>query len=123
MNNLDNKQLLDVIKKGSEYQIKAIEAAIYVAVNRNLITNSDGDEILGATIEIINKNKKNKEAEVAENRKEGQAEMIIGAIIFAIGGVITWYTYTNAVEEGGTYYVMYGSILSGLVIFFRGLFK
>jgi hypothetical protein len=43
-----------------------------------------------------------------------------GAVLLLIGIVITALTYTSASETGGTYYIVYGPIIVGIVKMIRG---
>ncbi|MCE9579733.1 MAG: hypothetical protein K8W52_41830 [Deltaproteobacteria bacterium] len=54
-----------------------------------------------------------------------QAEMRSGALICAIGILITSVTYSNAAHSahGGTYVMAWGPIVFGAARFFRGLAK
>lgn len=46
--------------------------------------------------------------------------MLTGGIIFAAGFIITFWTYSSALN-GGTYVVAWGAIIFGAIRFFRGM--
>ena len=48
------------------------------------------------------------------------ARMIVGIVIAAVGGLITWVSYSSA-NEGGTYVITWGIIAVGALIFLSGL--
>lgn len=50
-------------------------------------------------------------------------DMAIGALICAVGVVITIVTYSAASAGGGRYVVAYGAIVVGAIQFLRGLFN
>ena len=56
-------------------------------------------------------------------RKRGMRQIVIGAVIFVIGLVITVATYSSASSSptGGTYVVAYGPMILGVVYVIRGL--
>jgi hypothetical protein len=60
-------------------------------------------------------------ANVARNR--GIRQIVIGAIIFVVGLIITIATYSAASSSptGGTYFVAYGPMIIGVVSIIRGL--
>ena len=49
--------------------------------------------------------------------------MLSGLGLALLGGVLTAGMYSNAADNGGTYYVFWGLIAVGVVNFLRGLFK
>ena len=60
---------------------------------------------------------------VLRNRRlAGLGSLAFGAILAAIGGGITWATY-NSAEGGGTYVVLWGLILWGVVQMGFGVVK
>lgn len=54
-------------------------------------------------------------------RTRGMRQIIIGAIVFAVGLVITIATYASASATGGTYFVAYGPMIVGVVTLVRGI--
>jgi hypothetical protein len=59
-----------------------------------------------------------------ERRVAGRRHMITGAIVCAVGTVITVWSYTAAEEGGGGHYVIaWGAIVFGAIQFFRGLIQ
>jgi hypothetical protein len=56
-------------------------------------------------------------------RKRGMRQIVIGAVIFVIGLVITVATYGSASSSpaGGTYVVAYGPMILGVVYVIRGI--
>jgi hypothetical protein len=60
-------------------------------------------------------------ANIARNR--GIRQIVIGAVIFVIGLIITVATYSAASSSstGGTYFVAYGPMIIGVVAIVRGL--
>jgi len=56
-------------------------------------------------------------------RKRGMRQIVIGAVIFVIGLVITVATYSSASSSptGGTYVVAYGPMILGVVYVIRGI--
>jgi hypothetical protein len=57
-----------------------------------------------------------------ERRVAGRRHMVTGAVLCAIGIVITVVSY-NAAAHGGTYVVAWGAIGFGAIQFFRGLIQ
>ena len=59
----------------------------------------------------------------AANSRRGTRLIIIGGVIFAIGVVITVATYAAAADNpaGGTYFVMYGPMIGGLIAVVQGV--
>lgn len=55
--------------------------------------------------------------------KQGRVQMVIGALAAVAGLIITIWTYTGASSSptGGTYFVAYGPVIFGAVLFFQGL--
>jgi hypothetical protein len=56
-------------------------------------------------------------------RRPGLSRVITGSVVFAIGLVITIFTYSNASSSatGGTYFVAWGPMVFGLIAIIRGL--
>lgn len=54
-------------------------------------------------------------------RTRGMRQIIIGAIIIAVGLVITIVTYASASAAGGTYIVAYGPMIVGVITLVRGI--
>jgi hypothetical protein len=56
-------------------------------------------------------------------RTSGRQSMIAGGALFAVGLLITIVTYEWASnsDSGGTYFVSYGPMIAGAVLFIRGL--
>ena len=54
--------------------------------------------------------------------KRGRVQMAIGAVLAVVGVIITAVTYSNASSNpsGGRYFVAYGPIIFGLLLFFQG---
>ncbi|MBX7154290.1 MAG: hypothetical protein K1X91_04970 [Bacteriodetes bacterium] len=56
------------------------------------------------------------------NTQEEANSMITKGLLFLVGGIlITGITYASASEGGGTYFVMYGPIIYGVITLVRGL--
>ncbi len=55
--------------------------------------------------------------------KQGRTQMVIGGLLAVVGIIITIVTYSNASSNptGGTYFVAYGPMLFGAILFFQGL--
>jgi hypothetical protein len=60
-------------------------------------------------------------ADIAFSRAEASRRMLSGAVIFAIGVVVTWVSYAMVPSGGGRYVIAAGAILAGGVRFVRGL--
>jgi hypothetical protein len=58
-----------------------------------------------------------------ERRVAGRRHMYTGAVVCAIGIIITVATYNAAAEHGGSYFVAWGAIVFGGIQFFRGLIQ
>lgn len=56
-----------------------------------------------------------------ETVRSGLIQFAIGAVVCAIGGLITWAT-ARAAEPGGSYVVMTGAIFFGALGAIRGLY-
>jgi len=56
-------------------------------------------------------------------RRRGMTQIIIGAVIFIVGIVITIATYSSASSSstGGTYIVAYGPMILGVITIVRGV--
>lgn len=114
MEKLEDKELLDVIKNGADYQPQGVEAAVKVAIKRELITKEDGEKLLGYTLEKIKKNEDTLEKDLERIRAVGRVEMVLGAILFAAGLIFTIKS---------SHYVWIGALVFGPILFIRGLFK
>jgi hypothetical protein len=55
-----------------------------------------------------------------ERRVAGRRHMIMGAVVCAIGIVITVVSYSAVEDRGGTYVVTWGAIVFGAIQFVRG---
>lgn len=63
------------------------------------------------------------EAEIlSEQRSSASKRMVLGTIIFLIGVTITVISYSIA-NPGGTYIIAGGAIITGVVIFIKGLIE
>lgn len=78
---------------------------------------------LRAALTIVPWSAEDQQVVVAAEHKVGRKRMLIGAIVFAVGLIVTIATYNNASDEGGTYVVWWGPMLFGLLIFAQGLFE
>ena len=58
-----------------------------------------------------------------EVRKVGLKNLGIGVVLLVLGIGITVFTLKAALKHGGTWFIMGGLTISGLVCFFRGLFQ
>lgn len=114
MEKLDDTELLNVIKNGVDYQPEGVEAAVMVAINRNLISKEEGEKLLGYTIEIIKKNKETLEVEVERKSARGRFEMVLGIILFTVGLGFT---------INSMHYIWIGALFFGPILFIRGLFR
>jgi hypothetical protein len=114
METLDDKELLDVIKNGSGYQPQAVEAAVTVAIKRELIAKEEGEALLGYTIETIKHNEEEQVKEVNTNKAKGRFEMVLGVIMFTVGLIFT---------INSSQYVWIGALVVGPILFIRGLFR
>jgi hypothetical protein len=54
-------------------------------------------------------------------RKRGMKQIVIGALLFVVGLVITVATYSSASSGGGTYFVAYGPMIVGVIWVIRGI--
>jgi hypothetical protein len=115
-----DKEISDIIAKYSEYQPDAVEAALFISVNRGIITSDERDKLLEEIDKHVRRNHKKKVAVVAANRKFGHFAMITGLILLAAGILLTILSVNNPV--GGQKFIFYGMIAGGIVLFFRGLF-
>jgi hypothetical protein len=52
--------------------------------------------------------------------KAGRTQMIIGGLLAVAATIVTIVTYANA-DPGDTYFVWWGGIVFGLILFFQGL--
>jgi hypothetical protein len=114
MENLDDKELLNVITKGTDYEPQAVKAAVAVAVKRELISQEDGDNILGYTLGKIEENEVELVNHVKQEKKKGGIEMISGILIFVLGLALTAFSY---------HLIWIGALVFGPILFLRGLFK
>jgi hypothetical protein len=114
MEKLEDKELLDVLKNGSGYQPESVEAAVTVAVKRELISREEGDTLLGYTLGQIKQHEETIEAEVERKKARGRREMVLGIIIFIVGLGFT---------VNSSHYIWIGALIAGPVLFIRGLFR
>jgi hypothetical protein len=114
MEKLDDKELLNVIKNGTEYQPEAAEAAVMEAAKRELISQEEGEKLLGYTIARIKQNEEELAETVETNRAKGRIQMVLGVILFTAGLV---FTITS------NQYVWIGALVAGPILFLKGLFK
>jgi hypothetical protein len=57
----------------------------------------------------------------SERRARRSRDLAIGAVLFAVGLIITLATYSSASQSGGTYVIAYGPMVVGIIRIFRGL--
>jgi len=57
----------------------------------------------------------------SERRSRKTADLAFGSILFAVGLLITMFTYDAASQSGGTYVIAYGPMLVGAIRIIRGL--
>ena len=114
METLEDKELLDVIKNGAEYQPQGVEAAIRVAIKRELISKEEGEKLLGYTFETIKHNDELLSEEVEKKLARGRVEMLVGIVTFLAG---VYFTVNS------THYIWIGALVCGPVLFIRGLFR
>lgn len=58
---------------------------------------------------------------INQAKRTANAEMLKGIGWAALGGLITFITYTMA-SDGGTYFVLWGLVIYGAYVFFKGLY-
>jgi hypothetical protein len=63
---------------------------------------------------------KGKPADDPDRRSQGKTLIIVGAVIAALGLVITIGTFSMASQSGGVYFVAYGPIIAGVATMMRG---
>ena len=56
----------------------------------------------------------------AKARKSGGITALVGLAIALVAFIITMATYSHASSEGGTYFVLYGPILLGIILLISG---
>ncbi len=56
-----------------------------------------------------------------ESGGSGVRNMLIGGVLVVVGLAVTIGTYSAASESGGRYYVFYGPVIWGAIMFFKGL--
>lgn len=63
------------------------------------------------------------QAEIVRGRhRNGRKRMLIGAALFAVGAIVTIVTYSNATDgSGGRYFLWWGPMVFGLILFIQGL--
>ena len=114
MEKYEDKEILDVIKNGADYQSQGVEAAIRIAIKRELISQDEGEKLLNYTIEKIAETEAAESKVIEKNRSKGRVEMVVGVILF-ISGLI--YTIQSS------HYIWIGALIFGPVMFIRGLFR
>lgn len=114
MERLEDKELLDVVKNGADYQHQGVEAAIIVATKRGLISKEEGDKLLGYTLEKIKLNEESLEVEVEKKHARGRFEMVLGIILFIVGLGFT---------VNSSQYIWIGALVLGPILFIRGIFR
>jgi len=114
MEKYEDKEILDVIKNGADYQSQGVEAAIRIAIKRELISQDEGEKLLNYTIEKITETEAAESKVIEKNRSKGRVEMVVGVILF-ISGLI--YTIQSS------HYIWIGALIFGPVMFIRGLFR
>lgn len=77
-----------------------------------------GTETVGA-VDLYFKNRDNELLQ--EAKKMANGEMVQGIVWLIVGIIITGIGYISA-SEGGTYYVLWGAMVVGIYMFFRGLY-
>lgn len=79
----------------------------------------------GLSVDAADKMAKDVEQQVeVELREKGKNELAMGIGLFALGCIITWMSYSNAVEAGGGKYMLaYGLIIGGAITALRGVYK
>jgi hypothetical protein len=58
-----------------------------------------------------------------DRRQEGINNMIIGALLVVAGIFFSVLSYDAVSETGGRYFVLYGPVVAGIVLFFSGVSK
>lgn len=56
-----------------------------------------------------------------ERRSQASGQIAFGAILVAVGIIVTIVTYGSASQGGGTYIIAYGPIIFGVIRMVRGL--
>jgi hypothetical protein len=59
-------------------------------------------------------------ADRAQSNRQANTTMLIGAIVFVVGIVVTVGTYVSAVSTGGVYVIAYGAVFGGLAMILGG---
>ena len=113
-NDLDDSEILNILRNGANYQPKGVEAAIIVAIKRELISKEEGEKLLGYTLEVIKQNEESLEVEVEKKNARGRLEMVLGIIIFIVGLGFT---------INSSHYIWIGALVVGPVLFIKGLFR
>lgn len=57
----------------------------------------------------------------APAQHRGTTLTLLGLLVFGASALISWVTYSNAREEGGTYVVLWGPMLLGVGLLIAGL--
>ena len=114
MERLEDKELLDVVTNGANYQPQGVEAAIVVAIKRELISKDKGEKLLGYTLEVIKQNEESLEVEVERKNARGRFEMVLGIILFVVGLGFT---------INSMHYIWIGARVFGPILFIKGLFR
>lgn len=114
MEQYDDKEILNIIKNGADYQPQGVEAAIRIAIKRELISQEEGENLLSYTLKKIKQNEELENKELERNGRKGRIEMISGVILF-IGGMVFTFESSN--------YIWIGALVFGPVLFIRGLFR
>ena len=59
-----------------------------------------------------------------EMREKGKKEVMLGIGLAALGCIITYTSYSNAVDSGGgKYLVTYGLVIAGVTAIIRGVYR
>jgi len=114
MERLEDKELLNVIKNGADYQPQGVEAAIVVAIKRELLSKEEGEKLLGYTLERIKQNEESSVVEAEKRSARGRVEMVLGVIMFVAGLGFT---------INSSHYIWIGALVVGPILFIRGLFR
>jgi hypothetical protein len=59
-------------------------------------------------------------AERAKSNRQASMTMLIGALLFVVGLVVTIGTYVSAASTGGVYIIAYGAVFGGLAMILGG---
>lgn len=91
----------------------ATNAQIYDLLIQRGIDHQTATQLIDSTMPEIPQRKKNRQA--------GVNNMIIGALLVVAGIFFSVLSYDSVSESGGRYFVLYGPVIAGIWLFFKGV--